>query len=143
MTSFACLLHWRLRNPRLPAKAQWNLGRWGLAVNAEAFRFTAFVFFWSFCPDFTPVTPENFNWAPIMFFITLVIAYTHWLLPAQHTYVPSPLYEHVNVLQIPGLCDFLELPMCLLGSRNNVTQDFLRGRHGRHVNVSRGIGRRV
>jgi choline transport protein len=88
MTSLACLLYCRLRNPRCLAKARWSLGRWGSTVNVGALTYSAFVFFWSFWPDFTPVTLENFNWAPIMFSVTLVVAYTYWLLLARHTYVP-------------------------------------------------------
>jgi choline transport protein len=61
MASLACLLYHRFREQGLEDKGLWSLGRWGLVVNVEALSYTAFVFFWSFWPDLTPVTLENLN----------------------------------------------------------------------------------
>lgn len=78
MVSIGCVLYRRIYNPHLLPKCQWSLGKWGVAVNTGALLYSTFAFFWSFWPNETPVTTENFNWAVVMFVATFIIAAVDW-----------------------------------------------------------------
>lgn len=86
MVSVGCVLYRRIYYPTLLPKCQWSLGKWGVAVNTGALLYSTFAFFWSFWPNETPVTTENFNWAVVMFLATGVIAIVDWFVRARHVY---------------------------------------------------------
>jgi choline transport protein len=86
MISIGCVLYRRIYFPELLPKCQWSLGKWGVAVNAGAFLYSSFAFFWSFWPNEVPVTVENFNWASLMFLATAFIAVIDWCVRGRHVY---------------------------------------------------------
>ncbi|CAN8104703.1 unnamed protein product [Discula destructiva] len=76
--SLSCILYQRIKHPELLPAARWSLGRWGVPVNIIGLVYSAFAFFWSFWPTYTPVDAGNFNWAVVIFtavFIACLVAY--------------------------------------------------------------------
>ena len=55
-------------------------------MNGIAIAYAWLMFFWSFWPNATPVDASSFNYAPVMFVGTLVVALIYYLLHARHTY---------------------------------------------------------
>lgn len=86
MVSIGCVLYRRIYNPHLLPKCQWSLGKWGVAVNTGALLYSTWAFFWSFWPNETPVTTENFNWAVVMFVATFLIAAVDWVFRGRLRY---------------------------------------------------------
>ena len=86
MVSIGCVLYRRVYHPELLPKAQWSLGRSGIIINAGAFLYSSFAFFWSFWPNGTPVTAPDFNWAVVMFFATFLIAIVDWVVRGRKHY---------------------------------------------------------
>ncbi|KAH8586206.1 amino acid/polyamine transporter I [Bisporella sp. PMI_857] len=65
--SIGCVLYRRIKHPELLPKARWSLGKWGVPINACGLVYSIFAFFWCFWPESKEVTPEDMNWAPLMF----------------------------------------------------------------------------
>ena len=77
--SIACVLHRRLYHPEMLPRARWGLGRYGVAVNVGALLYTAFIFFWSFWPNATPVDASSFNWSVAIFMGVVAVSLTmYW-----------------------------------------------------------------
>jgi choline transport protein len=64
--SIGCVTLKRFRKETFP-HAAWTLGRYGLTVNCIALTYAVWSFFWSFWPNAAAVTPQNFNWACVLF----------------------------------------------------------------------------
>ncbi|KAM0719022.1 hypothetical protein Q7P37_004927 [Cladosporium fusiforme] len=86
MISVGCVLYRRIYHPALLPKCRWSLGKWGVPINTAALLYSTFAFFWSFWPNETPVTAENFNWAVVMFLATGLIAIVDWYVRARNVY---------------------------------------------------------
>jgi amino acid transporter len=92
--SIGCLLWRRIRYPETLPPAQFPLGRFGIPVNVAAVIYSFWGFFWTFWPQYYPVTANTFNWAPVIFVSVLVIALVHFAFVARHKYTgPVALVE--------------------------------------------------
>lgn len=66
--------------------AKWSLGKLGLPINILACAYSWTVFFWSFWPSTSAVTPQSNNWASAMFIGVLVLATANYFLGARKRY---------------------------------------------------------
>ena len=64
--SIGCVTYKRYKKQPFP-HAQWSLGRAGMPINCIALCYACWSFFWSFWPNNANVTPQNFNWACVLF----------------------------------------------------------------------------
>jgi choline transport protein len=91
MLSIGCVLLKRLKNEPLPP-ARWSLGRYGLAINAFAFCYCAFVIVFSCFPVSVPVTLETANWAPLVWVGAIVLAFVVYFLHGKKHYTAPVLF---------------------------------------------------
>ena len=72
--AIACVLHYRLTHERINDEGgMWSLGRYGVAVNAFALLYSAWVGVFMIFPNYLPVTAAYMNYAlPINAFIWIV-----------------------------------------------------------------------
>jgi amino acid transporter len=85
--SIGCVLYRRIAHPELLPKAQWSLGKWGIAVNGIGLAYVTFSFFWSFWPNSIPITLQDFNWSVVLFVGVLVICLLMYVVSARFVYV--------------------------------------------------------
>ncbi|GAB7356353.1 hypothetical protein MBLNU459_g7142t1 [Dothideomycetes sp. NU459] len=85
--SLSCVFYRRLTAPHLLPRARWSLGRWGIWINGVAIVYTWQIFFWCFWPNATPVTLKTFNWAPVVFMVTLVASLITYHIKGHKVYV--------------------------------------------------------
>jgi choline transport protein len=85
--SIGCVLWQRTvnRGVNLP-HARWSLGRFGVPVNAIAFIYSLFVFFWTGWPGAPDPTVQTFNWSPVMFGGVFVLSLFYYLVRGRKTY---------------------------------------------------------
>lgn len=77
--AIACMLHARLT--RRVDTAPWSLGRYGVAINAFALVYTAYLAFWMVWPTYLPVTGAEMNYAlPINAFCCWIFPGALWVL---------------------------------------------------------------
>lgn len=84
--SIGCILWRRIAHPETLPPATFSLGRFGIPINAAAVAYSLWAFFWTFWPTYSPVTPDNFNWASVLFIATLIGAGIHFVFVARHKY---------------------------------------------------------
>jgi amino acid transporter len=84
--SIGCVLFRRIYHPELLPKARWSLGKWGVMINASAFLYSFFAFFWCFWPNAVPVTAESFNWSSVMFVAVVIISTADYWLRARSVF---------------------------------------------------------
>lgn len=84
--SIGCLLWRRITHPESLPPASFSLGRAGIPINAAAVLYAFWAFFWSFWPQYSPVTPESFNWASVIFVGVLLIAAVFFVVKARKVY---------------------------------------------------------
>lgn len=80
-----CVALRRLRGEPLP-HSRWSLGRWGLPINIAALVYACWSFFWSFWPNSYHITPENFNWASVLFVGLMGLSAILYYFRARHIY---------------------------------------------------------
>lgn len=85
--SIACVLYRRLTDPESLPKARWSLGRYGPTVNWIGFIYSTFIIFWCFWPLATPVTPQTFNWAILLFMTVLIASLAFYFTRGRRVYV--------------------------------------------------------
>jgi cell division protein FtsX len=85
--SIGCVLYRRIAHPELLPRAQWSLGKWGIAVNGIGLAYVTFSFFWSFWPNSIPITLQDFNWSVVLFVGVLVICLLMYVVSARFVYV--------------------------------------------------------
>jgi choline transport protein len=56
-------------------------------VNATALVWAAFTWFWMFWPNATPIAPDTFNWAPVMFVGAVVGSVGYYVVKGKKVYV--------------------------------------------------------
>jgi choline transport protein len=87
---------WR-RLCHLPSpKCRWSLGRAGLPVNIIALTYSCWCFIWSFFPNAYQVTPQNFNWACVLFVGLMAFAS---LMYALNTRYEGPVVKVISAEQ--------------------------------------------
>ncbi|SMQ55944.1 unnamed protein product [Zymoseptoria tritici ST99CH_3D7] len=85
LISIGCVLLKRLNGEPLPP-ARWSLGRYGIAINAYAFLYSAFAIVICCFPTTLPVTMENMNWAPVVWVGVLVGSYVFYVFWGKRFY---------------------------------------------------------
>jgi choline transport protein len=90
--SIGCVLWRRIYYPQTLPPAKFSLGRAGAPLNAAAVIYALWGFFWSFWPQYTPVTASGFNWASPIFVATLVVAGVYYVCRAKKCYA-GPVTE--------------------------------------------------
>jgi len=61
--------------------ARWSLGRFGTPINAIAFVYSLFIFFWTGWPGAADPTVQTMNWSSVMFggvFLLSLVYYVIW-----------------------------------------------------------------
>lgn len=85
--SIGCMLWRRVAKPETLPPAKFPLGRYGIPINALAVVYSLYAFFWSFWPQYYPVTAPDFNWASPIFGITLIGAMIYFAFVARKHYL--------------------------------------------------------
>lgn len=85
MISIGCVLLKRIKGEALPP-ARWSLGRYGLAINAFAFCYSAFIIIFSCFPTTVPVDLKTANWAPLVWVGVILISIAFYLLYGKRHY---------------------------------------------------------
>lgn len=83
--TISCVALKRLRGEPLPPR-RWSLGRYGLTINIAALIFLTPIWFFYFWPLMTPVTPQNMNWAPLMYGGMVIISVVYYFFKGRHVY---------------------------------------------------------
>ncbi len=84
--SIGSILWRRIYHPDTLPPTHFSLGKFGIPVNIAAVIYSAWAFFWSFWPMFTPVTAAGFNWASVIFAAVLMFAGVWYLFRAKNVY---------------------------------------------------------
>jgi choline transport protein len=82
--TISCLVWRRLQGP-LP-QHQWDLGKFGMAVNIGALVFLLPVAFFAFWPLTTPVTASTMNWSSVMFVGVMIVALVYYAVWGKNSY---------------------------------------------------------
>jgi len=83
--SIGCVTYRRITHMPLP-RSRWSLGKAGIWVNCIALLYTSWAFVWSLFPNAYAVTPQNFNWASVLFVGLMGVAAVLYWTGARHTY---------------------------------------------------------
>ncbi|KAK0637101.1 GABA permease-like protein [Bombardia bombarda] len=90
MVTYVCsigsVLYRRIRHPELLPTCRWSLGRWGVPINLGGLLYSAHAFFWCFWPEGTPVEPDSFNWASVMFVGVFLLSLVDYVLRGRKHY---------------------------------------------------------
>ncbi|EMD93073.1 hypothetical protein COCC4DRAFT_196681 [Bipolaris maydis ATCC 48331] len=86
MFSIGAVLYRRIVHPELLPSCRWSLGKWGVPVNIGGFLYSTHAFFWCFWPESTPVEPESFNWAVVMFAAVALFSGVDYAVRARKQY---------------------------------------------------------
>lgn len=100
MLSIGCVLLKRIRRQDLPP-ARWNLGRFGLAINAFAVAYCAFIIVFSCFPTFVPTTVGDANWAPLVWGVVIIGALLMYAAHGRRVYTAPVLFveaEHDGLI---------------------------------------------
>ncbi|KAK0751798.1 amino acid/polyamine transporter I [Schizothecium vesticola] len=73
-------------------RGPWHLGRWSMLANAVAVGWNGFMAVVFFFPTTLPVTPENMNYAVVVFVFVLLFAVGFWFTHGRHFYT-GPLTQ--------------------------------------------------
>jgi len=84
--SIGCVLYRRIYHPELLPAARWNMGKWGIPINAAGLIYSFFAFFWCFWPNGVPVTTQDFNWAVVMFVAVAVGSVIYYYMGGKTKY---------------------------------------------------------
>jgi amino acid transporter len=76
--AIACMLHARLTG-RLET-APWSLGKYGVAINAFALLFSAWIMIFLVFPSYLPITPTYMNYALPINALVWIVATVHWFV---------------------------------------------------------------
>jgi choline transport protein len=104
MFSIGSILWRRIRLPETIPESSFSLGRWGIPINAVALVWCAWSFvslpccqsrrpltdisrqFWSFWPQSTPTTVDDFNWSSVIFVGVIIVATIHYWISGHKNY---------------------------------------------------------
>ena len=93
--AISCMMYARLNKTEPLKLGGWNLGRWGLSINAFALTYTFWIMIFLPFPSTLPVTGTNMNYAGPIFEAILLLAITLWVLLARKRW-PGPSVEIIN-----------------------------------------------
>jgi choline transport protein len=83
---FSLFLYKRIKHPEEVPPGPWNLGRWGVFVNAFAVLWSVMVMFFSFWPTSVPVTPMTMNWSVVLWSGVVLFAIGFWWVHGRKVY---------------------------------------------------------
>ncbi len=66
---------------------RWSLGRYGLAINVAALVLLTPIYFFAFWPAATPVSPQNMNWAVVMYGGVVIWSLVYYAIWGKHSYI--------------------------------------------------------
>ena len=69
-----------------PRTGPWSMGRFGMAVNAFALLYTAYIIVWLPFPTTMPITGANFNYSSPIFGLVLIVAAGWYLVKRRSWY---------------------------------------------------------
>ncbi|EFQ97712.1 hypothetical protein MGYG_00752 [Nannizzia gypsea CBS 118893] len=84
--SIGCMLWRRIAHPETLPPATFSLGKFGIPINIAAVCYSLWGFFWTFWPIGSEISPTTFNWAPVVFVATLIVASIHFVFVARKKY---------------------------------------------------------
>jgi choline transport protein len=84
--TIGCVAVKRIRGEPLPP-CRWSLGKFGLLINLAALAFLTPIWFFYFWPVTTPTTPQNMNWAVVMYIGIIIVAVIYYFAKGRHIYV--------------------------------------------------------
>ena len=79
-------LTWRRLYGKPLPPAPWSLGRWGLPLNILGILYNLYLFAYAAMPGLYPVTPADFNWAPVMFGGVMILSLVYYFVWAMKIY---------------------------------------------------------
>lgn len=78
--AIGCMVCARFSRDRPLELGEWNMGRYGLAVNIFAMAYTAYVTIWLPFPSLLPVTAQNMNYSLPIFAFSTLSAVLYWMV---------------------------------------------------------------
>jgi len=96
---FTLFLYKRIEYPEEILPGPWNLGRWGVFVNAFAIVWTVVAMFFSFWPTGVPVTPVNMNWSCVLWTAVVLFALIFWALHGKKVYTGPVVETNIDGLR--------------------------------------------
>lgn len=100
MISIGCVLLRKIKGQPLP-HARWSLGRFGIALNAFAFFYSAFIIVMACFPTFLPVDLVSANWAPLVWVAVMILSAVIYVVYGKRTYTPP--VEFVEGRKVAGV----------------------------------------
>ena len=85
--AIGCMIFARFNKAEPLKLGGWNLGRWGLSINAFALLYTFWIMIFLPFPSTLPVTGSNMNYAGPIFGVVLLFAISLWVLQARKRWV--------------------------------------------------------
>lgn len=67
-------------------KGPFDLGKFGLPLNFISVLWITFFSVILCIPPFSPITPENFNWSPVMIGGVMAFSLLFWLMSGRYNY---------------------------------------------------------
>ncbi|KAL5121435.1 hypothetical protein ACEQ8H_000506 [Pleosporales sp. CAS-2024a] len=95
---FSLFLHARVRTPDRVPPGPWNLGPWGVLVNAFAIVWIVLVMFFSFWPSSVPTTSLTMNWSCLLWGAVVLFALGFWVVHGRKVYTGPVVETGVNRL---------------------------------------------
>lgn len=89
---FSLFLYVRIRHPDRVPPGPWNLGRYGVFVNAFAIVWGTVIMFFSFWPSSVPVTAMTMNWSSVLYSAVVIFAVGFWWVHGRRVY-KGPVVE--------------------------------------------------
>jgi choline transport protein len=101
MISIGCVLRKRILGEPLP-EHRWDLGRWGLPINAFAVVYSAFAIVFCCFPLTVPVTTlEDANWAPLVWIGVMFLSFGIYIIHGRKKFTAPVIF--VEGRKQPGL----------------------------------------
>ena len=93
--AISCMVYARFNKAEPLKVGGWNLGRWGLSINAFALIYTIWIMIFLPFPSTLPVTGTNMNYAGPIFAAIFLLAISLWVLLARKRWA-GPSVEIIN-----------------------------------------------
>lgn len=95
---FSLFLYTRIKHPERVPPGPWNLGRYGVFVNAFAIGWGVVIMFFSFWPSSVPVTAMTMNWSSVLYSGVVLFALGFWWVHGRRVYKGPVIETNVEAL---------------------------------------------